>query len=514
MTVLQRKDLKLASSPSLPELTDNTRSAPGVRYRESRIRIPSEVKCFLKWKDYYGQEIVAQVQDLSRYGARVLLPKSLDGQKLYVRINRAQIEIDTMLAYSGGISFVNERQEPDGSISIGVTLEQAGCDLDALSAAARVRTISIENDLHRILTISENVDDKFKILVAELNVILQEIMQKLDLEELHLTETAQSDNHRLRLEERVISVAMSIYRPHLQTLLTKFQNLVQSMSLDEELAHKQYFRLNFQSLVKGTPFVERGLSKPLGYSGDYGMMVMLYEYADQGRTLFNRFFHRFVCSEPAAVANRNRVGFLSDILLSGYEKAIKEGAKQFNVASLACGPAREIYEFIKYAPFTPEVPVKLVLIDSEDHALDYAQARLKELIRPDRNPELIFLKEDVVTGSLQGRDFLKWIENSDFVISAGLFDYLTDRVSQRMISSLYSYLQPGGELLIGNISKKSPDVFAMDYFMDWRLILRDSPDLLKLVSEDLIKRDRAEADVIAESLGLNLFLRVRKGKKP
>lgn len=513
MSILARKDLKLAETPSRPDLTDAPRSAPGVRYREARIQIPKEVKCNLKWRDYYGQELTAQVQDLSRYGCRVILPKALDGQKLYVRIHRAQIEIDSIVAYTGGISFVNERQEPDGTITIGATLEQAGCDLDTLSAAARVRTISIENDLHRILTISESVSDSFKILVAELNVILQEIMQKLEVEEGHLAETAQSENHKTRLEERVISVAMSIYRPHLQSLLTKFQSLVQDMTLDEEISHKQYFRLNFQSLVKGTPFVERGLSKPLGYSGDYGMMVMLYEYADQGRTLFNRFFHRFVCSEPAAVANRNRVGFLSDILLAGYDKAVKNGAKHFHVASLACGPAREIYEFLKYAPLTPEVPVKIVLLDSEDHALDYAQTRLKEIITPERYAELIFLKEDVVTGALQGREFLKWIENSDYVISAGLFDYLTDRVSQRMISSLYSYLKPGGELLIGNISKKSPDVFAMDYFMDWRLILRDSPDLLKLVAEDLVKHEKAEADVISESLGLNLFLRVRRGKK-
>ena len=513
MSNVARKDIKLADGPVRQDLTDGSRTGPGMRFREARIKIPKEVTCVLKWRDYYGQETIARVIDLSRYGCRVSLPKEMVGHRLYIRIARAQIDIDSMTAYLGGVTFVNERIEADGTVTVGVTLEQAGCDLDALSAAARVRTINIENDLNRILMISQNVRSEFKVLVAELNVILQEIHQKLEIEDVHLGESAQSENHRTRLEERVIGVAMSIYRPHLQSLLMKFQTLVYDMNLDEELAHKQYFRLNFQGLVKGTPFVERGLKKPLGYSGDYGMMVMLYEYADQGQTLFHRFFHRFVCSEPAAVANRNRVGFLSDILLAAYERAVKAGQKNFAIASLACGPAREIYEFLKYAPLTSDVPIKVVLIDTEDHALDYAQTRLKELPFPERCVELVFLKEDVVTGALQGRDFLRWIENADFVISAGLFDYLTDRVSQRMISALYAYLKPHGELLIGNISKKSPDVFAMDYFMDWRLILRDSPDLLKLVAEDIVKHGGAEADVIAESLGLNLFLRVRKGKK-
>ena len=48
--------------------------------------------------------------------------------------------------------------------------------------------------------------------------------------------------------------------------------------------------------------------------------------------------------------------------------------------------------------------------------------------------------------------------------------------------------------------------------MDWRLILRDEPDLLGLVTPELASNHGAKADVIAESLGLNLFLRVKREK--
>lgn len=500
-----KKILQLAQSPVQAELSDPGRSGRGMRFRESRLKIPDTIKCRLKWRDFYGQEVYAQVRDLSRYGCRVLLSQD-SVPKLYNRILKAEIEIDSLIAYQGSIIFVHEKQERDGVISAGVTLEQTGCDLDSLAAAIGVKSTGIENDLMRVQSLSESVRGDFKILVADLNALLQEACQKLQIEETKIERMATSDNHRFRLEERVISVAISIYGPKLQATLSDFQKLVCEMDVDEEAEHKKYFRLNFQSLVKGTPFVERGLKKPLGYSGDYGMMVMLYEYVDQGTTLFNRFFHRFVCSEPAAIANKNRVGFLSDILVTNYEKALKTGDNVFTIVSIACGPAREIYEFLKFAPLSAKTPVKIILIDSEEHALDYAQARLREISVPARSVDLVFLKEDAVTGVLQNKEFLKWFRDANCIISAGLFDYLTERVSRRLINSLVSYLRPCGQLLIGNISKRNPDVFAMDYFMDWRLILRDEPDLLKLVNPEL--KMNYTADVISESLGLNLFLRV------
>lgn len=510
MTLPLARKIKLAEVPVNSEIDGIGRGGAGIRFRESRIEIPDGLVCLLKWRDFYGTETAVSITDLSRYGCRVVLANDRISEKVFVKIPRAEILIEGTVSYSGPITFVNERKEADGTYTAGVTLEGTGCDLDVLNAATGLRSMGIDNDLNRVLQVSQAVKSEFKILIADLNALLQEAKQKLEREEMRLIEISTSDNHRYRLEERAITVAHSIYGPRLQGILSQFQTLVAEMTVDEEVPHKQYFKLNFQSLVKGTPFVERGAKKPLGYSGDYGMMVMLYEYFDQGDSLFNRFFHRFVCSEPAAVANRNRVGFLSDILLAGFDRAIRMGAKKFKIVSVACGPAREIYEFLKFASLSSEVPVEIVLIDSEPHALDYARSRLREISVPEKSLELVFLKEDAVTGIIQRKDFVSWLRDSDFIISAGLFDYLTDRVSQRMISSLTSDLKhDGGTLLIGNISKKSPDVFAMDYFMDWRLILRDEPDLLALVpSAD--EKNSTESDIISESLGLNLFLRVRK----
>lgn len=502
------RNLKIAEAP-VPAVIENGRYSSGQRFRESRIKVPDGIKCIVRWRDYYGQEILAHVRDISRYGCRITLPPEVPGQRLFVKIQKGFIDIDGVVAYSGPITFVNERTELDGSVSCGITLEGSGCDLEALSAAATLKSLNIRDQVEQVLAISRAVKENFKILVADLNAMLQDAKVKLDRERKNAENAALSDGHLKRLEERIIGVALSVYGPKLQSLLMSFQELAAEFDVDDEAPHKQYFRLSFQNLIAGTPFVDRGIKKPLGYSGDYGMMVMLYEYADQGETLFNKFFHRFVCSEPAAIANKNRVGFLSDILIDAYIKAAAKNAPQFKITSLACGPAREIYEFLKFVPISEKTPITINLVDLEEHALDYAQARLRELSLPPKSVDLIFMKEDVVTGALQEKEFLNRVSDSDYIISAGLFDYLTDRVSQRVIATFFKRLKKGGELLVGNISKKSPDAFAMDYFMDWRLILRDENDLIRLVNDD-VKSAGGVSEVTSESLGLNLFLKIKK----
>ncbi len=499
--------LQIAEEPVSHATVDNSRNLPGRRFREARQRIPEGIPCRLLWKDFYGNEHTGVVKDLSRFGCRAIVQDDSLIERVYIQIAKAQVDIDGMTAYTGPMRIVNERRESDGSMSIGVTFEGQGCDLDALAAAAGIRSLTIGEELDRITELSALVRPEFKVLIADFNAMLHEVSQKLQVEEARIQQMSHSDNYRIRLEERVISAAQSMFAPKLQGLLAEFQSIVSKMSSEEEVPHKAYFRLSFQSLIEGTPFMERGLKKPLGYSGDYGLMVMLYEYGDLGQTLFHRFFHRFVCFEPAAVANRNRVGFLSDILLNEYNS--DRNRTRYSVASIACGPAREIYEFLSLAKHDLHTPIKLVLVDLEEHALDYAQHRLRELGIPKEKVELIFLKEDVVSALLTGRDLGNWLKDTNVILSAGLFDYLTDRVSTRMIQAMYDFLKPGGQILIGNISKRSPDVFAMDYFMDWRLILRDEPDLFRLVSSEL-RAKGCQADVIAESLGLNLFLRVKR----
>ena len=71
-------------------------------------------------------------------------------------------------------------------------------------------------------------------------------------------------------------------------------------------------------------------------------------------------------------------------------------------------------------------------------------------------------------------------DNLNFVYSAGLYDYLADRVAERLTSRLFSFLAPGGRLLIANFTPELRDIGYMEAYMDWRLIYRTTEQLSSL----------------------------------
>ncbi len=93
-----------------------------------------------------------------------------------------------------------------------------------------------------------------------------------------------------------------------------------------------------------------------------------------------------------------------------------------------------------------------------------------------------------------------------FLYSMGLFDYLTAPVAKVVLRSLYSLLEPGGELVIGNFHVHNPTQLYMAYWMDWVLLYRSEAEMLAL-AEGL---EGAEAKVVFEDTGSQMFLCVRK----
>jgi extracellular factor (EF) 3-hydroxypalmitic acid methyl ester biosynthesis protein len=360
------------------------------------------------------------------------------------------------------------------------------------------------------LQIFESIKSEFKVLVADLNTLFQDLKHKLICEEAKIAECATSEILKRRMEEHAVNLAVALYTDDFRSMYRRFKELTSSMVEDEAALHRRYFRANFLSFVTGTPFMNRAYSKPLGYAGDYGLMVMFYEYEDIGETLFDKFLHRYACNEPAAVANKNRVELLSEMLSGIYASACGAGAPSFKVSSIACGPAKEIELFIRGLPGHQQVPLETVLLDQDPRAIEYAQRQIRLAVDRQRDVRSTFLTEDAVLGLIRGREFAGYIDNSDVIISAGLFDYLSDRIATKLIGALFKRLKPGGTLLIGNVSDKNPDQFTMDYYMDWHLILRNEETMQAIVPSEVMALAGVQVEVVSEPLGLNLFLKVVK----
>lgn len=492
------------------EQTSKESKGKVIQFREKRLELNGNISNKVIFKNYYGEQIIAQVENLSQFGVRIALPGESELDTLNNQnINELQIILADQVVYSGGAQIVTDAISKSNFVCYGLSLDGEGIDLDKVRAIIETNSESSLSSLmetKKLLEVSSTVKSEFKCLVADLNTLFQDLRFKLLKEEDKLKKLEVSDTYKKRLEEQIINLSVSLYGDEMHKLFAQFKTLVDTFSQDEVIIHKKYFRSNFHPSVLNAPFLKRAYEKPLGYAGDFGLMVMLYEYGDIGENLFEKFIHRFSCNEPASIANKNRVEFLAEYINEYFEKNKIITAK---VSSIACGPAKEIELLADIVDDHKQL--NFVLVDQEPKALEYAQSKIKSASRK-KNIKSIFLQEDAVLGIIKNKDFVEHIKNSDVIVSAGLFDYLSDRVSKRLIQSFCELIKPGGIILIGNVSKDNPDRFSMDYFMEWNLVLRNEMDLKSLVQEDIKKTLNLKVDVISELLGLNLFLVIEKPK--
>lgn len=94
----------------------------------------------------------------------------------------------------------------------------------------------------------------------------------------------------------------------------------------------------------------------------------------------------------------------------------------------------------------------------------------------------------------------------DLVYCAGLFDYLSEQLCQRVTSILYEWLAPGGLLIYTNIAPPNPFRQCMETFLDWHLTYRGVAEMLRLCPDGTA----AECSIKSDFTGVNVFVELRK----
>jgi extracellular factor (EF) 3-hydroxypalmitic acid methyl ester biosynthesis protein len=240
--------------------------------------------------------------------------------------------------------------------------------------------------------------------------------------------------------------------------------------------------------LKESPFLCRALEKPLGYAGDFEMMNMLYRDPWEGRTPLGRALNVCFTNEPAAVANKNRIAYLGELIRE------KSGQNRVRIASIGCGPAKEIEELLRESPeLGPRLDITLV--DQEQLALDQCSRTI-----PSARLCRAGLRQPLTDQAVLPEG------SFDLIYSAGMFDYLGPRLFEAVSRGLFRALAPGAELVIGNVAAHSPSRWIMEYFADWCLIHRTSKEL----SEFGARWGATTSWVDAEPSGINLFLHAVK----
>ena len=238
---------------------------------------------------------------------------------------------------------------------------------------------------------------------------------------------------------------------------------------------------------------ERLYSKPRGYAGDFLSIDWMYRNEAGGSGRLGPILDRCFLDEPAARAVRNRRGLLYRRI---HEHATSHPDRPVRVTTMACGPAREIFDAIEQLPDPEQLEATLIDIDQE--ALEFVR---REVDRRGLEKQVRLHHANLAYLAI-GRQKID-IEPQDLIYSIGLIDYFNDKFVVKLMNYGERCLRPGGEMILGNFHPRNEDKALMDYVIDWRLIHRSEEDMDRLYSTS--RFDGPCTSIETEEAGVNIF---------
>ncbi len=226
--------------------------------------------------------------------------------------------------------------------------------------------------------------------------------------------------------------------------------------------------------------------KKHGYSGDFEIIDDIYQMRiaeDPALRRWDLYFH----AQAAPCAVRNRKTYFHQLL-----RSVAARSEPLRVLNIASGPARDLREWFDANPGSA---VHFDCIELDTKAIAHA----RHLCAP-------YL--DRITFHHQNALKFVPLDKYDLIWSAGLFDYLTDRLFVRLLRSLQPFVKEGGEVVIGNFSEFNASRDYMELMGDWHLEHR-SEERLQRLAENAGAAQR-QIEVRWEPEGVNLFLHVHR----
>ncbi len=243
---------------------------------------------------------------------------------------------------------------------------------------------------------------------------------------------------------------------------------------------------------------ERSYTKPRGYAGDFQAIDFLYSCEPAGVGRIGPLLDHFFLNIAVARAVRNRRALLLEVFLELLEDTIED---QLQITSLACGPAREVFDLFDQL----DDPNKVVVhcLDLDFQALS-AVGRGAEERGIERNIHL--LQENLVL--LAAGRHKSSLPPQDLMYSIGLIDYFPDKLVIQLLNWVFSSLRPGGLVVLGNFDPSNPDRGFMDHLLEWTLNYRTPDDMRQLFASSNFQQ--RTVDIRYEEEGINLFASCRK----
>jgi extracellular factor (EF) 3-hydroxypalmitic acid methyl ester biosynthesis protein len=267
--------------------------------------------------------------------------------------------------------------------------------------------------------------------------------------------------------------------------------------LEESEAADYYWGYAFKEIFPyfmRSRFAERAYYKPSGYAGDFLTMEMIYGNEPDGDGKLGKLMDRWCLESGAARAVRGRRTFLKG-QLERLCDARRGDQDLIRIMNLACGSNRELFDFLAGCDYTERLAT--LCVDADPKALEYTAAAVN--VFPHR-AAVRLMNDNVVRWAL-GR-VRHNIGLQDIIYSAGLTDYLDDRLCVALINRAYECLEKGGTLIIGNFGYGNRDKAFLEHILQWKIIHRSPEDLRRIFSMTLFHNP---VEIMAEENGINLF---------
>lgn len=381
---------------------------------------------------------------------------------------------------------------------ISVTLVDAWTDLDGLIDDKQ----GIKNEVSRFVedwSKNSQLTAGYQLAVTKIRHFLAELSRWLEQVDV-TSESAYNDEHER--ESVVLDIGNDV-APQLMTLFDEFESEAERLSPEVVGIHRAFAQRDLHPLMLSAPYVNRTYTKPLGYAGDYEMINMLYRDTPEGHNSYAKMIHKFFVSIPISCSVRNR----SDSLVDYIVKTVSSGGHSgpARILSVGCGAAWEIQRFIKSYPELSNV--EFSLMDFNDETLGYAEKHINIALQESNIQYPVRIVHESVHQLLQRASKSKQEivdQEYDLIYCAGLFDYLSDRVCQRLLRLFYYWANPGGKVFVTNMHPDTRHKYIMEHIVEWHLIYRSDSQMEKLWPK------LGQHRVLKDSTGINVCLEMTK----
>jgi len=247
---------------------------------------------------------------------------------------------------------------------------------------------------------------------------------------------------------------------------------------DYDLHLRYYWDMLGSYMIDSTEVGRFFHGKPLGYTGDFMIMNYFYDYIDKylGETSYEKLIQHYACNIPISYSVVERKKFLKQKIL---DILAKNGHAK--ILSVASGSARELTELVEEGKINK--PLHFDCLDVEPEAFEYIKNKL-ETINPENkhNLHIRFIQEDFLN-IIKGRNINNLFEKYDFIYSAGLLDYLSDRMARKLLSYLFGLLKDNSSLVVTNVKAGASHRSYYEMLGGWKLIYRTDKEFLDWADE-------------------------------